>query len=151
MWTEGEDPSSVLLTKLHDPINNTAIVGQVSPCKQVRELIQRQDCHMYFDADYTGTQTTCANFASEKMAPLTAWLKANKLKAMVTEFGAANNTNCHSHVKDLISYMADNPEYIGWTAWAAGPVWGTNSPCCTGNKQWGSLEPGSLAADGSPG
>jgi hypothetical protein len=101
--------------------------------------------------------------------------------------------------------MADNEEYIGWTAWAAGPFWGSNSPCkclpestyvlsrskrpgnitlcathqlflvsqllidpssildkyvfdiltcgtgCTDSKQWGSLEPGSKASDGTPG
>ena len=47
--------------------------------------------------------------------------------------------------------MAANDEYIGWTAWAAGPLWGTTSPCCTDTKQYGSLEPGSRAGDGSPG
>lgn len=47
--------------------------------------------------------------------------------------------------------MAANDEYIGWTAWAAGPLWGTISPCCTDTKQYGSLEPGSRAGDGSPG
>lgn len=47
--------------------------------------------------------------------------------------------------------MSDNDVYIGWTAWAAGPFWGTSSPCCTDSKALGSLEPGSLASDGSPG
>lgn len=47
--------------------------------------------------------------------------------------------------------MAENPEYIGWAMWAAGPFWGANSPCCTDSKLYGSLEPGSTAADGSPG
>ena len=70
---------------------------------------------------------------------------------MITEFGAANGTECSSYVTDIIDYMADNSEYIGWTAWAAGPIWGTNSPCCTSGNQYGSLEPGSLASDGSPG
>ena len=70
---------------------------------------------------------------------------------MITEFGAANGTECASYVTDIIDYMAQNDVYIGWTAWAAGPFWGTNSACCSDSKQWGSLEPGSLAADGSPG
>jgi endoglucanase len=52
---------------------------------------------------------------------------------------------------DMLNYMSDNEEYIGWTAWAAGPFWGPYSPCCTDSKQLGSLEPGSTAADGSPG
>jgi endoglucanase len=47
--------------------------------------------------------------------------------------------------------MAANSVYIGWTAWAAGPLWGSYSPCCADYGTWGSLEPGSLASDGSPG
>jgi endoglucanase len=101
--------------------------------------------------DYSGGHTVCSSLASEKMAPMTAWLRENGLKAMVTEFGAANSTVCRDYITDLINYMADNEEYIGWTAWAAGPFWGPNSACCSDGGQWGSLEPGSLAADGSPG
>ena len=70
---------------------------------------------------------------------------------MITEFGAANGTECSSYVTDIVNYMAENDEYIGWAAWAAGPLWGKNSPCCSDSAQWGSLEPGSTAADGSPG
>jgi endoglucanase len=70
---------------------------------------------------------------------------------MITEFGAANGTECDSYITGIIDYMAQNDVYIGWTAWAAGPFWGTNSPCCSDSQQWGSLEPGSTAADGSPG
>lgn len=70
---------------------------------------------------------------------------------MITEFGTANSTGCTSYMSDIINYMSDNPQYIGWTAWAAGPFWGTSSPCCTDQAHWGSLEPGSIAADGTPG
>ncbi len=70
---------------------------------------------------------------------------------MITEFGAANGTQCATYLTDMVNYMAANDVYIGWTAWAAGPFWGTYSPCCSDSQQWGSLEPGSLAADGSPG
>jgi endoglucanase len=47
--------------------------------------------------------------------------------------------------------MATNPEFIGWTAWAAGPLWDTRAPCCNDNKDLRSLEPGSVAGDGTPG
>jgi endoglucanase len=70
---------------------------------------------------------------------------------MITEFGASNGTECASYVTDIITYMADNDVYIGWTAWAAGPLWGSASACCASSENWGSLEPGSLASDGSPG
>lgn len=70
---------------------------------------------------------------------------------MITEFGGANGTECNSYITGIIDYMAQNDVYIGWTAWAAGPLWGTYSPCCANSGQWGSLEPGSTASDGSPG
>ena len=70
---------------------------------------------------------------------------------MITEIGVRNGTQCQSYLTDIIMYMKKNPEYIGWTAWAAGPFWGSAHPCCTDSKQYGSLEPGSKGADGSPG
>ncbi|KIM95960.1 glycoside hydrolase family 5 protein [Oidiodendron maius Zn] len=137
-WTQttgsGDEPSSEWLYKLVDPLNNTAI-----------------DIHEYLDVDYSGSHSECEQLASAQLAPLTAWLNQYGLKAMITEFGAANGTECESYVIDIIDYMADNDAYIGWSAWAAGPFWGTYSPCCSDSQQWGSLEPGSVAADGSPG
>jgi endoglucanase len=120
--------------KLTDPVNNTAI-----------------DIHEYLDSDFSGGHANCTSSGPANLAPLTSWLKQYKFKAMITEFGAANGTQCAGYVQELIKYMAANDEYIGWTAWAAGPFWGSNSPCCTDSEQWGSLEPGSTAADGSPG
>jgi len=45
----------------------------------------------------------------------------------------------------------DHAPDIGWSAWAAGPFWGTSAPCCSDGQALGSLEPGSRAGDGSPG
>lgn len=109
------------------------------------------DIHEYLDVDYSGSHSDCESLASTNLAPLTSWLNQYGLKAMITEFGAANGTECSNYVTDIIDYMADNDAYIGWAAWAAGPFWGVNSPCCSDSQTWGSLEPGSLASDGSPG
>ncbi len=137
-WTQsytGNSPaSSTVMQMITDPVNNTAF-----------------DIHEYLDSDFSGGHAACASPAASNLAPLTAWLQQYGFKAMITEFGAANGTQCASYVSDMVNYMAQNDVYIGWTAWAAGPFWGTNSACCTDSKQWGSLEPGSLAADGSPG
>ncbi|KAM0157050.1 hypothetical protein ACHAPG_004938 [Botrytis cinerea] len=133
-WTQGSDPSSALMQTLQDPLNNTAM-----------------DIHEYLDVDFSGGHSVCASSAPENLAPLTAWLKTYNLKAMITEFGGANGTECAPYIKGIVDYMAQNEEYIGWTAWAAGPFWGTYSPCCADSQQWGSLEPGSVASDGSPG
>ena len=137
-WTQsytGNSPaSSAVMYKITDPVNNTAL-----------------DIHEYLDSDFSGSHSNCTQSGPTNLAPLTAWLKQYGLKAMITEFGAANGTQCSSYVTDIIKYMAANDEYIGWTAWAAGPFWGTSSPCCSDSKNWGSLEPGSKAADGTPG
>ncbi|MCJ1410048.1 hypothetical protein MMC19_004133 [Ptychographa xylographoides] len=131
--SQGDAPSGDYLYMIRDPINNTAI-----------------DIHEYLDYDFSGQHQVCNQSGPANLAPLTAWLKTYKLKAMITEFGGDNNTMCYNYIDNLIRYMDDNPEYIGWTMWAAGPLWGSNSPCCNDGAQWGSLEPGSTAADGSP-
>ncbi|KAK0102767.1 hypothetical protein ONS95_006364 [Cadophora gregata] len=137
-WVEsytGNSPSSSeVMFKITDPVNNTAF-----------------DIHEYLDVDFSGGHAVCAQPAASNLAGVTAWLKQYGFKAMITEFGAANGTQCATYLTDMVNYMADNDVYIGWTAWAAGPFWGTYSPCCSDSQQWGSLEPGSLAGDGSPG
>ncbi|KAF3013692.1 hypothetical protein E8E14_001844 [Neopestalotiopsis sp. 37M] len=133
-WTEGTDPSSAVMNQFVDPLNNTAI-----------------DIHEYLDVDFSGSHLECVQDPATNLAALTAWLKENNLKAFITEFGGSNSTSCQTMVPDMVNYMAENPEYIGWTAWAAGPFWGSNSPCCTNSTLLGSLEPGSTAVDGSPG
>jgi len=132
--SQGDDPSGDYLHLIRDPINNTAI-----------------DIHEYLDFDFSGSHSVCNASGPANLAGLTGWLKEYQLKAMITEFGGDNNTMCDTYIDQLIDYMAENDEYIGWTAWAAGPLWGINSPCCTDSRQLGSLEPNSVAADGSPG
>lgn len=109
------------------------------------------DIHEYLDSDYSGGHVQCTQPAASNLAGVTSWLKQYGFKAFITEFGASNGTQCETYLTDMVNYMANNPEYIGWTAWAAGPFWGASSPCCTDQQQWGSLEPGSKARDGSPG
>lgn len=137
-WTEnwGGDllPNSDYMYQINDSANNFVM-----------------DIHEYLDEDFSGTHTECTQPFDTNMEPLTAWLKLHGLKAMVTEFGGSNTTACATMLTDALNYMSGNAEYIGWTAWAAGPFWGTNSPCCTDSRQLGSLEPGSTAAGGDPG
>ncbi|KAI1078624.1 glycoside hydrolase family 5 protein [Whalleya microplaca] len=130
-WTQGSDANSAIMHTFVDPLENTAI-----------------DIHEYLDVDYSGLHSECVSDAETNLAELTAWLDEHNLKAFITEFGAHNNTGCDTMLADFVKYMADNDAYIGWTAWAAGPFWGTASPCCTDDAQYGSLEPGSKAADG---
>ncbi|OTA67974.1 glycoside hydrolase family 5 protein [Hypoxylon sp. EC38] len=132
-WTQGPDPNSAIIHQFRDPLNNTAV-----------------DIHEYLDVDFSGTHSECVSDPATNLKDVTNWLKEHNLKAFITEFGGQNNTGCANMLTDFIKYMDDNDVYIGWTAWAAGPFWGSASPCCTDSKNYGSLEPGSKAADGGP-
>ncbi|GLB43213.1 putative cellulase (glycosyl hydrolase family 5) [Lyophyllum shimeji] len=135
-WTQrtgvnGDAPSSDFMNKLKDPLHNTAI-----------------DVHEYLDIDFSGGHDNCTQPAPQNLAALTTWLQQNNLKAMITEFGGANNQNCFQLIEELLNYMTTNDVYIGWAIWAAGPLWGTNSPCC--GPTVGSLEPGMHNVNGGP-
>ena len=131
--SQGDEPSADYLYKISDPIGNTAI-----------------EIHEYLDYDFSGTHKVCNQSYSANMECVTAWLNTHKLKAMVTEFGADNNTDCKDLTIAALEYMQEHDEYIGWNAWAAGPLWGTGAPCCNDGAALGSLEPGSTAAGGYP-
>ncbi|KAG9121560.1 hypothetical protein FRC07_002429 [Ceratobasidium sp. 392] len=129
-WTEGTDPSSNYLQKLVDPVKNTAI-----------------EVHEYIDQDFSGGHAECTQPGPSNLAALTAWLKTNNLKGFVGELGSGANTNCYTMLKEMLDYLAANDVYIGWTAWAAGPLWGTFRSCCGDDS--GNLEPGTKAGNGS--
>lgn len=132
--TGGDLPSSDYLYQINDTADNWAV-----------------DVHEYLDYDFSGGHVECTEPFNTTMAPLTAWLRQYGIKALVSEFGGSNTTGCAEMLEDAVAYMADNEEYIGWAAWAAGPLWGVNAPCCSNSTQIGSLEPGAVAVDGSPG
>lgn len=124
-------PSADYLYELTDPLANTAI-----------------DVHEYLDVDFSGGHQACVSPGPANLAGLTAWLQTHKLKAFISEFGAANNTGCAQAVTDLLTYLGANDVYIGWTAWAAGPLWGSYPPCCGDGALLGSLEPNVAAGGG---
>ncbi|KAK0739412.1 glycoside hydrolase superfamily [Apiosordaria backusii] len=134
-WTKGGDEAnSKWIHKLVDPIKNLAV-----------------DIHEYLDEDFSGSHLACTQDPVPNLVGVTSWLRHHGLKAFITEFGGSNTTECVGMLNGFLDYMNENEEYIGWTAWAAGPFWGPNSPCCTDQRQYGSLEPGSKASDGGPG
>uniref|UniRef100_A0A8H7XPW9 cellulase n=1 Tax=Psilocybe cubensis TaxID=181762 RepID=A0A8H7XPW9_PSICU len=133
----GDAPSSDFLNKLVDPLHNTAI-----------------DVHEYLDIDFSGSHDECTQPGPSNLAGLTAWLQENNLnnltpnRAVISEFGGGNNQNCFQFIDDMLTYLAENDVYIGWSIWAAGPIWGNSSPCCGADT--GSLEPGNVNDMGAP-
>ncbi|KAF8745857.1 Cellulase (glycosyl hydrolase family 5), partial [Rhizoctonia solani] len=129
-WTGHVNASSEYMYKLNDPAKNLAI-----------------EVHEYLDSDYSGTHAECTQPGPSNLAALTAWLKKYGLKAIVGETGGGQNANCYAQIKEMLNYLAANDEYIGWTGWAAGPLWGTFRSCCGDDS--GNLEPGTKAGNGS--
>jgi len=134
-WTQssqGDEPSSLYLAKMKDPLRNLAI-----------------EVHEYLDEDFSGSHAECTQPGPSNLANLTIWLRENHLKAVVGEFGGGNNQGCYDMINDMLDYLSANDEYIGWMAWAAGPLWGTFRSCC--GDDTGNLEPGTLTDLGTPG
>jgi len=127
---QNDQPSSEVMYKIWDPIGNTAI-----------------DIHEYLDEDFSGTHDACNQSGPANLEYLTGWLKEHNLKALVSEFGGGRNVNCYHYIGDLLSYLAENDVYIGWAAWAAGPLWGTFRACCGDDS--GNLEPGTQSVNGT--
>jgi endoglucanase len=85
------------------------------------------EVHQYFDSDSSGSSDTCSTTTgSTRLSDFTSWLKANNFKGFLGEFAGGNNTDCKAAVTDALTYMRSNSSvWIGWTWWAAGPMWGT--------------------------
>jgi len=132
-WTQESQytASSDVMYKLFDPLFNTAL-----------------DIHEYLDIDFSGGHVNCTQPAPSNLANLTSWLQEHKLKAFISEFGGGDNDGCYQAIDEMLQYMAANDVYIGWTIWAAGPIWGTSTPCCGADT--GSLEPGNINDLGQP-
>ncbi|KAF2193310.1 glycoside hydrolase family 5 protein [Zopfia rhizophila CBS 207.26] len=128
-------PNAEVLTAIQDPMDNLAF-----------------DMHLYFDNDTSGTHNECTTAAPANLIPVTTWLQENNYTAFLSEFGAGSNPTCWQTLNNTIKWMEEHPQFIGWTYWAAGPLWGdyflsvepgvgvhgTHSRC----SECGYLEPG---------
>jgi endoglucanase len=70
------------------------------------------EVHQYFDSNKSGTSTTCLNapVGNSTLADFTFWLRENKKRAFLGEFGVANNANCLQALKDAVKHMHDNSD-----------------------------------------
>jgi endoglucanase len=103
----GCKPNAEVLTAIKDPIQNFAF-----------------DMHLYFDNDTSGTHEECTQAAPTNIIPATTWLREHNYTAFLSEFGAGGNSACFQTVNNTLKWMEQNPQFIGWTYWAAGPLWG---------------------------
>lgn len=102
--------------------NGTVMLGVVDPLDNwIYEV------HQYLDVDSSGTHDTCPNTetGSKAIASFTAWLDEHGKRAMLGEFGAANNATCLAGLEKMLALMdAKKDRWAGYTYWSAGPWWG---------------------------
>ena len=85
------------------------------------------EVHQYFDSNSSGTSDTCVNpdQAVERLTSFTQWLRASKRQGFLGEFGVSRRPECLILLDRVVSYLQANSEvWLGWTYWAAGPLWG---------------------------
>lgn len=100
-------PNSEIMTQISDPLDNFAF-----------------DMHLYFDNDTSGTHEACTLAAPANLSPVTEWLAQNNYTAFLSEFGAGSNPTCFETLNNTITHLEENMQFIGWTYWSAGPLWG---------------------------
>lgn len=91
------------------------------------------EAHVYFDDDASGTyndtydnEKANANTGVTRVTPFVNWLKSNKLKGFIGEYGVPNNDSRWLIVLDnFLAFLKSN--CINGTYWAAGPWWGNYS------------------------
>lgn len=100
------------------------------------------EVHEYFDQDSSGRSPDCipADQAVGRLASFTDWLKATHHKGFLGEFGVGRNDQCLQDLDRIAAYLRDNRSvWLGWTYWAAGPLWGeymyTLEPTKTGQDR----------------
>ncbi|KAF2799838.1 glycoside hydrolase family 5 protein, partial [Melanomma pulvis-pyrius CBS 109.77] len=103
----GCKPNAEVLTAIQDPRNNFAF-----------------DMHLYFDNDTSGTHEECTLAAPANLIPVTDWLSEHNYTAFLSEFGAGSNPTCFQTLNNTLLWMEEHAQFIGWTYWAAGPLWG---------------------------
>jgi endoglucanase len=106
---DGVSNASVFRT-LSDPADNMAF-----------------EVHQYFDSNYSGTSSECQSetIGVQTLKDFTHWLRENRHRGLLGEFGAADNAVCLEALDRILRYIADNSDvWIGWTYWAAGAWWG---------------------------
>jgi endoglucanase len=82
--------------------------------------------HQYLDQDWSGTHAECRKPADAvaALSVATDWLRANKRKGYLGEFGAGSSARCLSGLDAMLRHMSDNRDvWIGWAYWAAGAWW----------------------------
>lgn len=111
-WTSAREwmhASAAEMIKVTDPADNFAF-----------------EFHQYLDSDFSGTHDTCPRAADalEAINNVTDWLRANKRRGFLGEFGGSGKPECLKGIADMVAAMNTAKDvWTGWTYWVAGDWW----------------------------
>lgn len=86
------------------------------------------ELHQYLDSNSSGTNDECVSpeKAAGRLAGVTEWLRREKARGVLAEFGGSAATPCLQSLDALLGAMDAAPDvWLGWTYWAAGGRWGS--------------------------
>ncbi|MGK2909930.1 MAG: glycoside hydrolase family 5 protein [Sphingobium sp.] len=84
------------------------------------------EMHQYLDHDNSGTKEDCVKptVAADRLRPATQWLRQNKYRGFLGEFGAASNDQCLEALNALLQQVEQGSDvWMGWAYWAGGAWW----------------------------
>nr|WP_294171191.1 glycoside hydrolase family 5 protein [uncultured Sphingomonas sp.] len=84
------------------------------------------EIHQYLDDDSSGTKKECVGRAGrQRLEGVTRWLREEKAKAFLGEFGTPPTPKCLADLDDMLAFLRENGDvWLGWTYWAGGDWWG---------------------------
>lgn len=116
-WTWVSSGNGASLASLTDPTD-------ASSSKLIYQM------HQYLDVDGSGTHDDCVSSTifQERLVAATNWLRANKKKGLIGEYGSGSNPTCIAALQGGLQYLKANRDvWVGNLWWAAGPWWGSYS------------------------
>ncbi|WP_259159307.1 glycoside hydrolase family 5 protein [Xanthomonas sp. 3793] len=106
--------NAVALASIRDPLNRYAI-----------------EVHQYLDTDSSGTSASCvsATIGAERLRSFTGWLRSQRKRGFLGEFGSSSNRTCMLALDGMLRYLETNRDvWLGSSVWAAGAWWRADYP-----------------------
>lgn len=85
------------------------------------------DFHQYFDPYSSGAGTTCVTEteAARRIGVATIWLVRTGNRGFLSEFGVGRSPECLLVLRRVLTTLAADPHWLGWTIWASAQWFGT--------------------------
>ena len=85
------------------------------------------DFHQYFDANSSGQGSDCVapREAQRRIDVASGWLRETGKRGFLSEFGVGRSPRCLQVLRGILSSIAEDRHWLGWTIWASSPWFGS--------------------------